>query len=242
MQVGAVGVFAAGAPGAVFSVVFAAHHHPFSRLHAIAHVGAAAVVLEAHDLAPRVVFGAAYPREDVADQALLAGLARLCVQIEDAEARELLGLGGFVVVPHQLVATADPEDDAPVLGDGPQVGAFLAGEVIDEERLLPILAAAEEKQVAAGRLYALAEANVYNLHGYAAPLAALLYGDDVPTVAVEVHHVRVEVVDGELDPSHGITPFVFVAPTVILNVPYLSTAAWRQTGEDNPRRDRKSVV
>jgi hypothetical protein len=35
------------------------------------------------------------------------------------------------------------------------------------------------------------------------------------------------VVDGEPDPSHGITPFVFVVPTVMSNVPYLSTAARR---------------
>src|SRR5829696_1870513 len=227
VEVGAVGVQAAGALGAVFAVVAEAQDHLAQGFQVVAEVGTAAVVLETDDLAPGAVLRTADAREDVADQALLVGSPRLGVQIEDAYTRELLALGGLVGVAHELVPAADPEDDAPVLDDGPQVGALLAGEVLDEERLLPILTAAEEEEVAAGGVYALAEANVHDLHGYAAPLAALLYGDDVPAVAVEVHHVRVEVVDGELDSSHGITPFVFVAPTVISRVPSAWTAARR---------------
>jgi hypothetical protein len=73
----------------------------------------------------------------------------------------------------------------------------------------------------------LPEPNVHYLHGDAAPLAALLDGDDVPPVAVEVHHVRVQVVDGQPGSSHGITPFAFVAPTMISKVPSARTAARR---------------
>jgi hypothetical protein len=101
-------------------------------------------------------------------------------------------------VPHELVAAAHAQNHAPVLDDGPEVGAFRACEVLGEERLLAVLPAAEEKEVAAGWLYALPEAHVNDLYGYAAPLAALIYGDDVPAVAVEVHHVRVEVVYRQL--------------------------------------------
>src|SRR3712207_9100915 len=49
--------------------------------------------------------------------------------------------------------------------------------------------------------------SVDDIDGYAAPLGPLLYRDDVTPVAVEVHHVRVEVMDGQPDSSHGITPF-----------------------------------
>ena len=64
---------------------------------------------------------------------------------------------------HELVATAHPEDHAAVLHDSPQVRTLGAREVFCEQGLFPVLAAAEEEEVAAGRLYPLSEANVDDL-------------------------------------------------------------------------------
>src|ERR671912_896846 len=202
MQIGAVGVQPARPLGAVFTIVAVTHNDHAERFHVLAEVGATAVVLEADDLARLAGLGCPYPNQHVSDHALLVSLPGLGVQVEDADARKLLALGRLVGVAHELVATAHPEYHAAVLHNGSQVRALGAREVFGQQRLFPVLAAAEEEEVAAGRLYPLSEANVDDLHPNAAPLATLLDGDDVSPVAVKVHHVRVQVVDGQLDPSH----------------------------------------
>src|SRR5215218_6542239 len=198
--------------GTVFAVIAVTYDDFAERFQVLAEVGATAVVLEADYLACLADLGGLDADQHVPYQALLVSHPWLRVQVEDADSRELLALGRLIIVAHELVATAHPEDHAAILNDSPQIRALGAREVFCEQRLFPVLAAAEEEEVAAGRPYPLREANVDDLHGNAAPLAALLDGDDVSSVAVEVHHVGVKVVDGEPDPSHGITPFVFVAP------------------------------
>src|SRR5918998_3422673 len=203
MQVGAVGVQPARPLGAVFTVVAVTHHDLGERFHVFAEVGATAMVLEADDLALLTGLGCSYPNQHVPDQALLVSLPGLRVQVEDADAGELLALGRLIEVAHELVATAHPEDHAAVLHDSPQVRALGSREGFGEQRLFPVLAAPKEEEVAAGRSYPLPEANVDDLHGNAAPLAALLDGDNVSPIAIEVHHVGVEVVDGEHVPPFG---------------------------------------
>ena len=66
-----------------------------------------------------------------------------------------------------------------------------------EERLLPVLPTAEEEEVAAGGPDGLLKADIQDVDRDAPPLATFLYGDHVSAVPVEVHHVGVEVVDGE---------------------------------------------
>src|SRR5829696_6155994 len=209
MQIGAVGVQPARTLGAVFTIVAVTHNDHAERFHVLAEVGATAVVLEADDLARLAGLGCPHPNQHVSDHALLVSLPGLRVQVEDAHARKLLALGRLVGVAHELVATAHPEYHAAVLHNGSQVRALGAREVFGQHRLFPVLA------------------NVDDLHPNAAPLATLLDGDDVSPVAVKVHHVRVQVVDGQLDPPHGITPFVAspAVPTAISRVPSAWTAA-----------------
>src|SRR5215217_5282264 len=219
MQVGAVGVQPSCSFGAVFAVVAVTNDDLTQWLQVSAEVGTSAVVLEADDLAHLARLGSPDTDEHVPDQALFIRLSRLRMKVEDGYAWQLLAFGRLIRMAHQLVAATHPEDHAAVLHDGPQIRALRAREVFCEQRLLPVLAATEEEEVASGRLYPLSQTHVEDIHGNAAPLAALFDGDHVSPVAVEVHHVGVEVVDGELDPSHGITPFVFVAPTAISRVP-----------------------
>src|SRR5919199_1426845 len=113
---------------------------------------------------------------------------------------------------HELIAAADTQNDAPVFDDGPKVRAFRPREVLDKQGLLAVLPPTEEEDVAAGRPYALSEPHIHHFYGYTAPLRTLLYGYDVPAVAIEVHYVGVEVVNGQRHPSQDITPsFSFFA-------------------------------
>src|ERR671910_637867 len=202
MQVGAVGVQPACTLGTVFTVIAVTHDDLAERIQILAEVGATAVVLEADYLACLAGLGRLNADQHVPDQALLVSLPGLRVQVEDAYTRELLAFGRLVSVAHELIATAHPEDHTAVLHNGSQVRALGAREIFCEQRLFPVLAAPKEEEVAAGRLYPLSEANVDDFHGNTAPLATLLDGDDVSPVAVKVHHVRVQVVNGQLDPSH----------------------------------------
>src|SRR5215204_4271536 len=227
VQVGAVGVQPACTLGTVFAVIAVTHNHIAERFQVLAKVCATAMILEADYLACLAGLGRLNADQHVPDQALLVSLPGLRVQVEDAYAGELLAFGRLVRVAHELVATAHPEDYNAILHDSPQVPAFGAREIFCEQRLFPVLAAAKEEEITAGRTYLHPETNVNDLHGNAPPLAALLDGDNISPVTVQVHHVGVKVVDGEFGPSHGITPFVAspAAPTVISRVPSAWTAA-----------------
>src|SRR5215216_412226 len=196
VQIGTVRVEATGPLGAILTVVAVTHNDFSEGIHAFTEVGPTAVVLEADYLVRLAGLRGPDADQHVPDQTLFFRFPRLCMQVEDADAGELLAFRSLIVVAHELVATAHPEDHAAVFHYSPQIRALGAREVFCEQCLFPVLAAAEEEEVAAGRPYPLPEANVDDLYGNAAPLAALLDGDNISPVAIEVHHVSVKVVDG----------------------------------------------
>src|SRR5215217_7877504 len=114
------------------------------------------MILEADDLADgaaSVVLRGADASEDVPDQTRLVGFARPRVHVEDADAGQLLPLGRLVVVPHELVASADAQNDAPVLDDSPEICALRPRKVLGEECLLAVLPSTKEEEVATGGPY-----------------------------------------------------------------------------------------
>src|SRR5215210_3084777 len=124
MQIGTVRIEPSCPFGAVLTVVAVTNNDLAERFRVLAEVGPTAVVLEADDLARLAGLGSGDPNEHVPDQTLLVRFPRLCVQVEDANARKLLSLGRLIEVAHELVPAAHPEDHAAVLNYGSQVRAL----------------------------------------------------------------------------------------------------------------------
>src|SRR5919112_1647777 len=124
VQVGAIGVEAPGALGAIFSVVTVTDDHLAQRLRFVSELSAAAVILEADDLVDGATLRRADLDEDVPDQTRLIRPARPSVHVEDAHARQLLPLGRLIVMPHKLVAPADSQNHTPILDNDPQVSSL----------------------------------------------------------------------------------------------------------------------
>ena len=66
-------------------------------------------------------------------------------------------------------------------------------EVVGDAPLLAILAAADEDEVELRGVEGVTHVHVGKLEADAARFAAVAQGDHVPAVAVDVHHIRVEV-------------------------------------------------
>src|SRR5436190_8229491 len=194
VEVAAVGVAVDGALGAVLPVVAVALEHPPERPAARPEVGLAAVVLEADQCPPRAV--QVRLDDDVAD---VPARPRHRAHVEDADAGELLAVHGGVGVPEELIAAADGEHHRPRL-DGFLDGLALLGqEVRRDHSLFTVLAAPEEDKVACSRVETVAKAHRLHLQLDAAPGAAPLEGQDIPSVAVDVHQVGIE--GGEREPK-----------------------------------------
>ena len=99
---------------------------------------------------------------------------------------------------HELVAAADAQKGRSVLRRGADVRALAAAQVLQQQPLLEVLAAADEEQVEVPQPAALAYGQLRHSAAYAAPLQALFYAEHVAPVAVEVQHVGVEVADSQL--------------------------------------------
>src|SRR5215207_7897423 len=96
VHVGTVGVEAPGALGAVLAVVAVTYDNFAERLCVFTEVGSSAVVLEAYDLARLAGLGSQNANQHVPDQTLFVRFPWLGMQIEDADAWELLALRRFV--------------------------------------------------------------------------------------------------------------------------------------------------
>src|SRR5260370_32595273 len=97
------------------------------------------MVLEARERPPYPGFELAL-EQDVADQGPLAG-ARL--EREEADAGQVLAVGGAVAATEELVAAAHREEGRALLEHGRAKRVGLRGEIRGDEQLLPVLAAAD---------------------------------------------------------------------------------------------------
>lgn len=147
------------------------------------------MVLKAHDASELGLEG------EVAYHALLGTLGG---EVEHVHARAADARGRVVVVAHELIAAADAEEGGPVLGCGADVRALAATQVLQQQALLKVLAAADEEEVKAAQRPALAYRQLRYRAAYAAPLQALFYAQHVAPVAVEVQHIGVEVANTQL--------------------------------------------
>ena len=143
VQVGAEDVARGHAFGAILPVVAGAGHDAAQRRQLRAEKRASAVVLEA-DQGARLQAQPADVHDHVADAAPGTGLG---VQVEQPEAGEPLALGRLVVVPEQLVSAADRQQGGAARQRARQGLRLELQEVVVDQRLLPVLAAAEEEDV-----------------------------------------------------------------------------------------------
>ena len=145
VEVSAEGVAVDGAFVAVRAVVAVAVDHPRQALAAGTEVGAAAVVLEANQ-----GLGVVGAGDKVANAAAGLGARVLRVEIEDAEAGEVVAHRGAVVTSEELVAAANGEHYYAVLDGAAEAVPFGSGKVGCDAGLLPVRAAADEDEVVGG--------------------------------------------------------------------------------------------
>src|SRR5439155_3635662 len=115
-----------------------AEHHPTERLRARVEVRPSRVILEAGDRSP----AAAELRleQHVADHPPIP-----CDGLEwqQADARHVLAAEAAIAAPQQLIAAADREEGGTSLDNSLLQRAGLRGEVLGDEQLLAVLAAAD---------------------------------------------------------------------------------------------------
>src|SRR5260370_5471439 len=165
-------------------------------------VGAAAVVLETNE--------GGWPDVDqrgiddhVSDEPALACLG---ADVDEADARKSLAVPGLVVMAEKLVAATHGEH-AGARGDRPLERGLLEFEqILIDERLLPVLPAAEEEHVDLVHTPGRAPPGLDETSFEVAPLRALEQGEDVAPIAVHVHQVGVQPTDLERLPLPGHVP------------------------------------
>ena len=198
MAVRAEDVFPVRALGLVLAVVAEAGEHRAQRLEPRSEHRAAAVVFKADDHAAARAVGAA--ELVVADHALLRADR---AEIEQPDEVAALPVEGLVVVAHHLIAAADRQEDDAVVRRGADLVGAAAVEVLEQDLLLEVLAAADEHEVKAGKGFPRAEGQARDGGAEPAPDEALLQAHDVAAVAVEVQHVGVQMADLQF---HSLSP------------------------------------
>src|SRR4051794_15917764 len=192
---------AADALPAVAVVVAVAVEHAPERRGALAEVRAPPVVLETGELLRAL---AEIDLDgDVADQPR-AGIAD-GLEVHETHAGEPLA-AELVGVAEQLVAAADREYDAPALRGGVERVALDRGEVERAELLVTVLTAAEVEEIVRVRVDLVPEARALELEADAAPLAAPLEQQQVATVGIDVHEIRIQRADPQDAVSHAASP------------------------------------
>ena len=154
------------------------------------------MVLKAHHL--RRARQCAGREEQVADHALLCSLG---VEGDGADEAALLPRVGEVVLAQQLVAAADGEHRGVVLDEAGELAGLgvcpSCPEVVEQGALVEVLAAADEEEVELGQVGMVSHAHAGDARLDAAPLAALLQGDGVAPVPVEVQHIRIQMTNAQ---------------------------------------------
>jgi len=122
--------------------------------------------------------------DDVADEALLAGLSPY---VDHADAGESLAFGGLVVVTKKLVAAADRKHRRTCVNRTLEWRLLVLEQVFVNESLLAVLPAAEEEDVDVFHVLSRSSWQLDEPGVVIAPLRALQQREDVASVAVDVH-------------------------------------------------------
>ncbi len=145
------------------------------------------MVLEADERARRDALDLGVD-DDIADEALLAGFGS---DVDHADAREPLALGGLVVVTEKLISAADGKHRRTRIDRALEGGLFVLDEVFVHERLLAVLTATEEEDVHVLHVFGGAAAQLDQARVIATPFRALEQRQDVAAVSIDVHEVGV---------------------------------------------------
>ena len=135
--------------------------------------------------------------DHVADEPALACLG---AHVDEADAREPLALAGLVVVAEQLVAAAHGEHAGAGRDRALERRLLVLEEVFIDERLLAILPAPEKENVDLVHTLGRAPPELDQPSLEVAPLGALQQGEDVASIAVDVHEVGIQPADRERIP------------------------------------------
>lgn len=188
VAVGAEDIVIPHALSGVGAVVAIALQHGTQGLYARAQVGMAAVVLKAHHGAAPGGFAAL---EGIV--AYHAGIGADGIVVHCADKVALVALVGLVIVAQHLEAAADAKEGLAILHSGYDLCLFATVQVLQQDLLLKILAAANEKQVEVGKICRCAYRDLCDRAPDAPALEPLAYASDVAPVAVKVEHIGIEV-------------------------------------------------
>jgi hypothetical protein len=168
---------------------------PAERLGAGVEQRPAGVVLEACDRPPDAGLELGL-EQHVADH---APFARDGLEREQPDARELVTGHVDVATPEQLVAAADGEDRRTALR-GRADPVALGREARSDQRLLPVLAAADVEEVVLARHDRIVRPDRADIELEPAPGRSPRQDGDVAAVGVDVQVVRVQMADDDLHP------------------------------------------
>jgi hypothetical protein len=117
--------------------------------------------------------------------------------VEDADARKHIAGAKPERVAKQLVCTAYRQHDGSILDCVTQRATGVTLEVPTYRDLVPVLATAGEDQVELVERTGAADAPLDDLDRNSPPATALNEGDDVSTIAIDVHSRRVQITEVE---------------------------------------------
>src|SRR6266849_5451401 len=142
------------------------------------------------------------------------GAAAVILEADESRRLEVgqLAIGGLVVVAEQLVAATDGEHASAGGYRALEWSLLRLEEVVVHERLLAILAAAEEEDIDVFHAPGGATPELDEARIVVAPFGALEQGEDVAPIAVDVHEVGVKPNDGEPRLGHLLTSPSTVSP------------------------------
>ena len=192
MEIGADDAAGAAALEAALAVVAEAREHASERLGAGIEARAAGVVLEAGER-PLLAGLELALDQDVADH---APLARDGLEREEADAGHVLAVEAAIAAAEQLVAAADREHGRSAV-DRLVQRLRLPREILRDEQLLAVLAAADVVEVVLARHDRVAHPERGHLELVAAPGRPPREHRDVAAVGVDVQVVRIEVPDAD---------------------------------------------
>ena len=129
---------------------------------------------------------------------IIADHAFLCAdraEVERTDKIAALAVEGLVSMAHHLVAAADREKHDAVARRRADLSVAAAVEVVEQDLLLKILAAADKDDVIARERGRRAEGHLGHLGAEAAPDKALLHTADVAAIAVEIQDIGIQMAD-----------------------------------------------
>lgn len=154
-------------------------------------VGAATVIFEANHLAE---FGF---EDDIADATVGDGTGVARLHVEHADPGDDTAGVVDVAVAEELESATNSEGGQAVV-DCLTEGGSAGDKVIGDAALFAVLATPDDHDVGIRGVPLVADVDLDQLAGDASRLAAVAEGDEIAAIAVDVHHVRIEVGDADL--------------------------------------------